>query len=95
MLVPPTFPYLLVTPLTVDERTAVDTLKSVTALGDDADVVRLAVWRLAEHYSLRLPLVTFAIGSRFDGRNPRRRTGADRRVLVSSATTRKTRKGNH
>lgn len=57
-------PFVLVSTLTVDERGAVDALKATAALGDDADVVRLALWRLAEHYELRLPIATFAIGSR-------------------------------
>lgn len=57
-------PFVLVSTLTVDEREAVDTLKARSSIGDDADVVRLALWRLADHYELRLPIDTFAIGSR-------------------------------
>ena len=55
-------PFPLSVPLTAHERAAVDQLKASAALGTDADVVRLALWRLAEHYDLRLPLETFRIG---------------------------------
>ena len=39
-------------------------MKGLSGFGDDADVVRLALWRLAEHYALGLSVDTFAIGSR-------------------------------
>lgn len=54
-------PFLLSVPLSAAEREAVDTLRASAGLAD-ADLVRLALWRLAEHYDLRLPLETFAIG---------------------------------
>jgi len=81
--------FLLIAPLNADERTAVDSLKASTALGADADVVRLALWRLAAHYDLRLPIATFAIGGPLNGRNAPRRTVADRRVLKSRQPTKR------
>ena len=49
--------------LTKEERAAVDDLKARAAL-DDAGLVRLALWRLAEHYELDLPLHCFAMAGR-------------------------------
>jgi hypothetical protein len=64
-------PFSLVLPLTVAEREAIDRLKAAAALPNDADLARLAVWRLAEHYDLRLPLALFAVGTRHPARrNP-------------------------
>lgn len=36
-------------PLTPAERAAIDELKSLTRLTDDADLLRLAIWHLAKH----------------------------------------------
>lgn len=70
-------PEPLAVPLSAADRQAVDTLKSATGLVHDAELVRLALWRLAEHYDLRLPLDTFAIASPAG----KRRRAARRRAL--------------
>jgi len=48
-------------PLTPPERACVDQLKAAAALPDDADLLRLALWRLALHYDLQPPVDLFAI----------------------------------
>jgi hypothetical protein len=55
-------PVLVSLPLSVAERAALDALKAAAGLGADADVLRLALWRLAAWYALPLPVETFAIG---------------------------------
>ena len=42
---------------------AVDAINAAAGSGNDADVVYLALWRLSEHYDLRPPIGTFAIGA--------------------------------
>ncbi len=49
----------LVVPLSPAERAACDDLRARAGLQDDAALGRLALWRLAEHYDLGLPLDLF------------------------------------
>jgi len=51
-------------PLSAAERAACDQLKIAAALASDQDVLRLALWRLAAHYDLELPVEIFATGGR-------------------------------
>lgn len=56
-------PLTLAVEFSAAEAAAFDQLKAAAFLGADTDVVRLALWRLAAHYNLRLPLEIFAIGA--------------------------------
>ena len=65
-------------PLTAAERRAVDDMLALAGLGNDADLGRLALWRLAEWYRLDLPLARFAIGGPLRrARRPDRAPAAD------------------
>lgn len=67
-------PFVVSVPCSAEEREALDTLRASTGLATDADVLRLAVWRLAEHYDLRLPLPLFSIGGDVPARRRGRKT---------------------
>jgi hypothetical protein len=71
-------PFLLSVALSADERAAVEALAAAAGL-PEPDLVRHALWRLAEHYELRLPLETFAVGA------PPARRRARARVRVRHA----------
>jgi hypothetical protein len=65
--------------LSAAEAAAFDQLKAAAFLGADLDVLRLALWRLAAHYDLRLPPGIFTIGAppaRPAARRRRKATGA-------------------
>ena len=71
----------LVVPLTRAERRAVDDVKALAGLGADADVGRLALWRLADWYQLNLSLDYFAIGGPAKPSSCARRRTSRRRAI--------------